>query len=147
MASITFFQQARADGGVRTGIDVDGSTVLESFEEGAEEYDPTLLWYVDLRCKSDSLPKTGAGAQKWLREHSDVIRRGFRSAAEKVQVGFDHSIRPFEYSIPKPPPDAEMRVVVSAVRRMEARSMAGELRRIARQWESLIRDVAPLEKV
>jgi len=41
MPTITFFRQARNDGGVRTGIEVEGQTVLSRFE-GEEADDPAL---------------------------------------------------------------------------------------------------------
>ena len=34
MTTINFYRQARVDGGKRTGVEIDGETVLERFESG-----------------------------------------------------------------------------------------------------------------
>ena len=51
MPNLTFYRQKRVDGGVRTGVELDGETVASLFEEGDPERDPALLWFVDLRCE------------------------------------------------------------------------------------------------
>ena len=40
MPNLTFYRQARIDGGIRTGIELDEDTVFEYFEEGGSEPDP-----------------------------------------------------------------------------------------------------------
>ena len=77
MPNLTFYRQARIDGGIRTGIELDGDTVFEHFEEGGPEPDPTLLWFVDLRCQGPGLPDDPRQARDWLIDHPDVIVTGF----------------------------------------------------------------------
>ena len=72
MPNLTFYRQARIDGGIRTGIELDEDAVFEHFEEGGPELDPTLLWYVDLRCQGPGLPDEPRKAREWLIDHADV---------------------------------------------------------------------------
>jgi len=57
MPTITFYRQARRDGGIRTGIEIDQNTVLMRFDRGRKESDPALLWCVDVRCSGARLPR------------------------------------------------------------------------------------------
>jgi hypothetical protein len=47
MSTIGFFRQARFDRAVRSGVTVDGATVLHLFEPGDEDVNPAILWFVD----------------------------------------------------------------------------------------------------
>ena len=49
MHELICFRQKRQDGGIRSGIQIDGTTHFHRFDEGTEDFDPSLLWYVDLR--------------------------------------------------------------------------------------------------
>jgi len=51
VTEIAFFINARQDGGLRTGIDVNGETIWHHFIPGPEDADPALLWWVDVTCK------------------------------------------------------------------------------------------------
>ena len=55
MSTIVFFRQARIDGGIHTGVDVNG-TGWEFYDAGSDEHDPALVWYVDLRRKGTTCP-------------------------------------------------------------------------------------------
>src|SRR3954451_9524953 len=98
MPDLTFYRQKRVDGGVRTGIDIDGVTVCEDFEEGDEERDPALRWYVDLRCSGDSLPHDADLAREWLLEHEEMIRDGFSRYASQLAAGADRDDYPLQWS-------------------------------------------------
>ena len=145
MATITFFRQAREDGGVRTGIETDDAVVWESFEPGESHDDPALSWYVDLRCESADLPEEADQVRKWLLENAAPICDAFRAAADKVRVGLDAQFEPFEFAIgPASSTEATtMRIVCSAIRRLDARAMAGKLDEIAEHWEKLLRQLSP----
>jgi hypothetical protein len=42
MSTTTFYRQARRDGGMRSGIDIDDNPAFMRFEEGrSEDFDPT----------------------------------------------------------------------------------------------------------
>src|SRR5260221_10471744 len=91
MHTITFFRQARLDGGIRTGVDVNGAVAWHHFQAAGEEYDPALVWYVDLECEgSDSdLPDGKDQARQWLLDQAPIIQKGLRDLAEKLRIGFD----------------------------------------------------------
>ena len=50
MSKITLYQQERKDGGLRMGLECDGETLLHNFQEGSPDYDPVLLWCINIRC-------------------------------------------------------------------------------------------------
>jgi hypothetical protein len=132
MPTITFFRQARRDGGVRTGIDIDGRTVLSRFQQGRREDDPALLWYVDVRCDGASLPTHVEDARQWLIRHESQIVQVLDALAEKAPDGLDPSEWPLQRS--KRLNGATITVACSAVRRIEAREMAAVLRDVAEHW-------------
>ena len=150
MSMLTFYRQARADGGLRTGVDLDGVTLLETFEPGGEEHDPTLLWYLDLRCEGNDLPAEPETAQEWLRANAEAIRNGLATCADELAVGLDlpdEDLQPYERSLPRQPDGSRLRIHVSAIRRPEARQIAGELRSLSRTWDHVLRELRPLVSV
>ena len=56
MHKLTFYHQKRRDGGLRTGVDFDDERVLERFEPGDLARDSALEWFVDIRCRGETLP-------------------------------------------------------------------------------------------
>jgi hypothetical protein len=150
MATLTFYRQARADGGLRTGIEIDGETLLEDYLPGGQEHDPALLWYVDLRCEGDSLPTEPEAVREWFLENARLIQSGFATCAEELKVGvdsFDQDFRPYERRIGQTPDGTVLRVCVSAVRRMDARKIAVELRRIGAEWDRSLHALPSLASV
>jgi hypothetical protein len=132
MPTITFFRQARRDGGIRTGIDIDDHTVLSRFETGTRDDDPTLLWYVDVRCEGTRLPRDVEAARQWLLRHDDSIRQTLDALARQVPDGLDPSEWPLRTT--KRLGGASVTIACSAVRRVEAREMAAILRDVAEHW-------------
>jgi hypothetical protein len=132
MPTITFFRQARRDGGVRTGIDIDDHTVLSRFEPGRRDEDPALLWYVDVRCTGPRLPRDVDAARQWLIRHGPQIREALDALADQVPEGLDPSEWPLQTT--KRLSGATITVACSAVRRLEAREMATIVQDIADHW-------------
>src|SRR4051794_13461226 len=97
MGKLSFYRQARQDGGIRTAVELNEETVFHSFKKGAKEEDPALLWWVDLRCEGPGLPKDAAGARRWLITHAGLIKDGFGRLAEKLHAGLDVDIYPFQW--------------------------------------------------
>jgi hypothetical protein len=133
MSSIVFFRQRRGDGGTRTGIDVNGRTVLDHFEEGKGEPDPALVWYVDVRCEGARLPKTAESAQQWLIDKGPIISQGMDDLAEMLTAGIDSDTWPLQHALRR---NGAVRITIacSAMRRVEAQRIAGVLRDIAEHW-------------
>jgi hypothetical protein len=134
MPTITFFRQARRDGGVRTGIDIDGRTVLSQFQQGwrAADNDPALLWYVDVRCDGPRLPTDVDHARQRLLRHAGHVVQVLEALADKAPEGLDPSEWPLQTS--KRLTGATITVACAAVRRVEAREMAAVLRDVAEHW-------------
>src|SRR4051812_22412222 len=139
MPELTFYRQKRVDGGVRTGIDLDGVNVCEEFEEGHEERDPALRWYVDLRCSGEGLPSDADSAREWLLEHEKLIRDGFSRYANQLAAGADPDDYPLQWSDFQPPPQGvQMSIACSAIRRVDAREVNQVVRDIAEHWSERI---------
>lgn len=144
MARLTFYQQARADGGVRTGIDLDDVTLLQDFREGAADFDPVLLWYVDLRCDGENLPGEADAARQWLRDIAPLIRAEMTAAADQLELGFDPELRPYVREIQQSPDGVRMRLVASAARRLDGRAMADRIRGIEKNWDEILDQLRPM---
>lgn len=149
MRTITFFRQARIDGGIRMGIDVDGATLWHHFQPGSEDYDPALVWYVDLECEGpdNDLPEDKDNVRKWLQDQAPVIKSGLGELSEKLRIGFDSAEPVYEQPISGAPPRITMTLFCSAVRREDARKISSILEETAAEWESLLRRLTPAEEV
>lgn len=137
MSKITFFRQAREDGGIRMGIEVDDRTVLSQFEEGSDEFDPALTWYVDVRFEGARLPKDGEAARQWLIRQTPIVQRELSAAAEKIPSGIDPDYRPVLYEV-KLRDGLRMTLACSAMRRVKAKQIASIVAEIAGSWRTWI---------
>jgi hypothetical protein len=139
MSELTFYRQKRVDGGIRTGIDLDGASICEDFEPGEAERDPALRWYVDLRCSGDGLPGDADSAREWLLEHDAMIREGFSRYAEELAAGSDQDDYPLQWSgFQALPPKVRMSIACSAIRRVDARELNHVLLDIAEHWSERV---------
>jgi hypothetical protein len=147
MHTITFFRQARADGGIRMGIDINGALGWHHFQPGDEEYDPALVWYVDVECQGPNrdLPEGREKAKQWLLDRAPIIKAGLCALADKLRLGFDAEEPDYEQDIVGAPPRVTMMVICSAVRRIDARRIAKILKQIATDWEDLLGQLAPAQ--
>lgn len=144
MPALSFYRQARADGGVRTGINVEGDLLLESFEPGGSEPDPALLWYVEIRCNGTALPTDREAVRQWFREQESSLKRALLALAEKLEVGSDETW-PYQYAVPDGPTGTTVKIVCSAVRGLELGTLASVLRDIAKSWDHLLKQLGPSE--
>ncbi|HWE95008.1 MAG: hypothetical protein JWP03_1211 [Phycisphaerales bacterium] len=138
MPTITFYRQARRDGGIRTGIDIDGDTVIDQFVEGGGDMDPALDWYVDVRCKGAGLPRAGEAARRWLLGKERVITRVLRALAGEVPAGIDPGDWPLRKTARVGASGTTISVVCTAVRRVDAQQIAQVLTDIADNWRRRI---------
>ncbi len=145
MALLSFYRQARVDGGIRSGINADGEPVWESFEPGGSEPDPALLWYVDVRCQGEGLPTDREAVRRWFVAQAPAIKAAFQALAEKLRVGFDDEIWPYQYVVPEPPPGTSMKIVCSAVQSLELGTLSRVLRNVAENWEQILEQLSPGE--
>jgi len=139
MSKLTFFHQIRVDGGVRTGIEIDDTRALESFQTERDEFDPVLLWYVDIICDGDNVPREPEAARQWFLDNErffvDLL---LVPAADELEIGFDPEVRPFRRTRDAGPGGCRIVIIVSAMRRVHAREIAGEIRGVAESWRGLL---------
>lgn len=144
MPKLIFYRQLRADGGVRTGVDVDGDTVYGIFEEGESDDNPRLRRFVDLRCNGERLPRTGRGARKWLLEHGGAITTGIEHCADEVSAGIDPDVLSYTWSgFEHLAQGVGAKLVMSAARRSDAIEMPEILRDISANWGQIVRSMKP----
>jgi hypothetical protein len=145
---ITFYRQVREDGGVRTGVTVDGTTIFERYESSGDDYDPALTWYVDVRCESAKASRIPERVRQFLLKHAKVIREGLAALAEKFEVGMDFEYIPVKWPIPGAPKGVRMAVVCSICRRSVGLDMGKILNDVAEHWEEWVQELPyPLEEV
>lgn len=142
---IGFYCQQRQDRGVRSGIGVNGTTVLHHFQSGNETLNPALLWYVDLRFEGPGLPTDPSQARDWLLRHEDKIGGALRDAAKDLEVGIDAGdYWPYQRRIALEEPKMTGEISISAANRMSDGELAAEIERVADNWQSLLNQLTPL---
>lgn len=145
MTDISFYRQQRQDGGVRSGLEVDGGIVLHHFQEGRGDSDPALLWFVDVRVKGRNIPRTAEAARAWFAEQKIIIQEGLRNLAEELRAGMDFDSWPLQRPLKGVPRGAQVQIVCSAVRRLKARDIAKILIDIADHWLELLQELEPYQ--
>jgi hypothetical protein len=139
LEGITWYRQYRVDHGVHTGIEANGTTLFEYVRPGKRDRDPVLLWYVDLRCKGEKLPKSPVEVRDWLLDHAPLIRAAFAEAADRLEVGFDADALPLVWPITDAPRGVQMKIVCHAVHRLVGRDIAEIVREIGEHWEENVK--------
>ncbi len=143
MATLGFYHDVRVDGGRRTGIEVNGSCELELFQEESGDFDPALLWYVDVSCVGESLPAERELARLWFLNNEKALCRILLGVADEIDIGFDVETRPFRRIVEDGPGGSRVSVSVSAIHRLQAREVATELRALTRNWRACWSDWYP----
>jgi hypothetical protein len=133
------------DGGVRSGVDVDGVTVANHFEAGEKQNDPALAWFVDLRCEGDGVPDRLEAIREWLLRYAAVVTAGFRGLAAKLEVGIDQDVWPLEWMVPNAPTNTCITLVCSCIRRFSARKMKDVVQDLETRWQEYLRQLEPVE--
>lgn len=144
MSKLTFYVQQRVDGGRRTGIDIDGETVFEHFEAAGEEFDPALLWYVDIRCVGN-LPSEPDRAKQWLLDQMEPLRASLQSLGQELEVGLDSGLWPLQRKVEAAPPGVEIAIVCSSLRRVATRDFGQILSHLASQFPAIVNSLGRIE--
>jgi len=146
MTELTFFRQKRFDGGIRTGIEIDGHAVFENYSPGEPDDDPSLLWYIDLRSVGDSLPSDPEDVRQWFIDNGETLRQQLLLIANtNLSIGFDTELRPFQKTLCLK--DVSGKIIVTAIRRITARDIASELKDLCNNWETLLNNMEKLSPV
>ena len=145
MPKLNFFRQARVDGGIRTGIDIDGTTGIDRLERGTGEDDPALTWFVDLRCDGESVPTKLEEARQWLLDHKALVREAYVAFGKKLEVGMDPDVVPLQCEFPNAPPGVRMTTVCSSTGTIPARQMSETVKDIAEHWEQYLNQLPQVQ--
>jgi len=144
MASVTFFRQQRVDGGIRTGIDYEGCTLLESFAQGSDEDDPALLWFVDVKLEGPVIPSRSPNhLRQWLIDLAAKLQPHLDAVAEELSAGVDGEW-PVQRSFSMPAEDLLLTVSATGIRRLQARQIGEKVREVSQRWPELLEALQPL---
>ena len=135
---LTFYHQKRRDGGLRTGVEINGERVLENYEPGGHPQDSALLWFVDLRCSGERIPTDPQSVRRWLLDRSENIRGGLRQLSKDVVAGIDKDW-PIRRELPVS--DVRMAIYCSAMRRLSGREISEVLSGLEKRWPKVVQSL------
>jgi hypothetical protein len=143
MHEFSVFRQERHDGGVRSGITLDGEMCWHQVREGSAEEDPALRWYFDVRGEGEAVPGDPLELYHWLRgeEMTSLIRANVLALADRVAIGIDQGSWPLRHEISDAPPGVRLQIVTSATHRMDSLSISDVVRRFADDWLAMLDQV------
>jgi hypothetical protein len=136
MKKLTFYHQKRRDGGIRTGVELEGERILELFQPGSPLEDPKLLWWIDVRCSQKIWPSEPEEVRAWLLENAQRIEGGLKALAAELSAGIDVNW-PARNVVPGRG-DAKIEIFCSAMRRVAGREIQAEIAKLARNWQTII---------
>jgi hypothetical protein len=138
----TYFQQKRHDGGTRAGLESDDEAgTLSDFQEGPPDLaeDPlgsALLWYLDVRCAGEDLPRDVEQARHWFREHVPILRPGRLAMADMLRAGVDDSYPVRWGQFENRPPGVAIEAVFSCTRGLSGQEQTTIIGKVAKELES-----------
>jgi len=141
MPKLIFYRQQREDGGVRMGIDLNGDRIFERFDRGPGESDPGLIWYVDVILENPDMPTAEDDLRPWLLDQSDIVINVLREMADHVPAGMDPGDWPYHHQ--RHVGELRLKVICSAIRRLEAREIGARLRDVADHWREYVGVLEP----
>ena len=148
--ALTFFRQKRLDEGERIGVLIHGNYAVEHFKPGPEEeYDPSLIWSVDLECEGPNLPTRTEDALAWLSSHAIQIQTGLKLYSQQLAAGLDSTgFSPTKWrEFPNPPLGVEMSISCEAMRRVDGQILGQVLKETSMQFVEYLQKLSSLEKV
>ncbi|MFO0891687.1 MAG: hypothetical protein U0790_21400 [Isosphaeraceae bacterium] len=155
MHELTFFRQARHDGGIRMGVELDGETLLLSHSEPgpADREDdplgPALLWFVDIRCQGEDLPRDAESARGWFLKNRDALIEGLEEFAQEIKAGTDDD-SPVLFPKTLAPAgqgqkeDLVVNYVCSSIRRIKGPQLSHSMQEIADRFSEYLAQLRPL---
>jgi hypothetical protein len=138
MQDLTIYHQKRRDGGIRTGVELNGERVLELLKTGRLASDPALEWFVDVRLKGSGFPSEPEEIRDWLLDQGPKLTHELERTAEKLAAGIDPGW-PFVQPIRLATPNIQQaRIVCSAARRLDCRTISRVLLQFGKNWGDLM---------
>lgn len=141
LSDLSCYRQQRRDGGVRTGVEARGDTVFHQFEGEAEDANPVLDWWVDVRCFGRKLPQDPEEVRSWLLGHGPMIQQGLRALAGEIRSGIDFDGWPVLHALPPAERGVKVVIACSASRRTPALRIAETLTDFADHWNEMLKPV------
>ena len=125
---VTFYHSVRADGGHRTGLDINDSKGLERYTEcpDPDESDPVLRWYVDVTWDVADPPRSQEEARAWYAARLPELRRVLMETADRLRAGVDKEWDLARFTVPTA--DGDATVAVSAQRHFDGVGVAAGIR-------------------
>jgi len=139
MKNLTFFRQKRRDGSVRTGVELDEHRMLESFEAGSPDEDPTLLWWIDVRCAQRTFPLDPEELRAWLLKNATKFEKALKDYAAELGAGIDINWPVKHLAFQRA--GTKVEIACSAMRRGAGREIPTELAELAKHWQSIIAEL------
>lgn len=143
MKSLTFYHQKRKDGGVRTGVELDGERILEQFKPGRGAPDSALEWFVDVRCRGQRFPGEPDAVRRWLLDQSGEIEAHLERMANDLRAGMDTDW-PLTSELADTSNGVAIKIVCSTVRRLTGRDIGQVLLELKRSWRRLVASLQAL---
>lgn len=97
MTTIAYFRNVCRDGGIHLGLYVDDDVLFENWKNQAEEPDPVLDWWIDVRCQTAEFPKNADQIRDWFLGLSGQINDALEKLAKQLDVGMDGGVIPFHF--------------------------------------------------
>jgi hypothetical protein len=140
---LTFYHQKRRDGGVRTGVELEGERILERFAPGSALEDAKLLWWIDVRCAQRIWPSEPEEVRTWLLENAQKIETGLRDYAAELGAGIDINW-PAKHVVSSRN-GLKIEIFCSAMARVGGREIQAELLKLAKNWPTIIAQLPSCE--
>lgn len=137
MKTLTFYHQKRTDGGVRTGVEINGQRVLERFTPGRGAPDSALEWFVDVRCRGRHIPEDPEAVRRWLLDRSGEIQEQLEGLANNLRAGMDPDW-PLTSDVSGVRDGVAAQIVCSTIRRLTGRDIGQVLIQLKRSWRRLV---------
>jgi len=142
MAKVTFFRQCRVDGGIRTGVEIGGETAYHRFEEGTDDTNPALTWYVDVLCEGRSVPSVPEKVHTWLSQQADLLKDATERIADNLKTGIDGDLWPLKVPVENAPPGSRITIACSASGLVSGREIARAIRDVGSRWRAHLKQLS-----
>lgn len=150
MNQLFYFRNARRDGGVRIGVELNGERIFHQFTDGPDVKDitdenPALDWFFDLFFEGKSIPEEPEKVRRWLVGADEYVRSHLAALAGEFAAGIDENAFPITQEWSDPYRRAKVSCKISAVRSVRHDDLAKSLRELAKNWRQELKNLPVAE--